>query len=102
MVTRASAADLALGAPDRVVALAQTLWGYQGRVVRRVSADQDYLTDNPSRRCPVIDKARDEVIQIDRRLLAFRAGTLVRIGLLTTLLSVWSRREARGRPAARR
>jgi UDP-glucuronate decarboxylase len=46
---------------DRVVALAKTLWGYRGRVVRRTSTDQDYLTDNPNRRCPVIDKARDHL-----------------------------------------
>jgi len=43
---------------ERVVALGRTLWGYQGRVVRQTSADQDYLIDNPNRRCPVIDKAR--------------------------------------------
>jgi nucleoside-diphosphate-sugar epimerase len=46
---------------DRVVALARTLWGYQGRVVRRTSTDQEYLTDNPNRRCPVIDKARSHL-----------------------------------------
>jgi len=46
---------------DRVVTLAKTLWGYRGRVVRRTSTDQDYLTDNPNRRCPVIDKARSQL-----------------------------------------
>jgi len=46
---------------DRVVALAQTLWDYRGRVVRHTSTDQDYLTDNPNRRCPVIDKARSQL-----------------------------------------
>ena len=29
------------------------------QVVRKVSEDKDYLVDNPNRRCPIIDKARD-------------------------------------------
>jgi UDP-glucuronate decarboxylase len=49
-----SVAELA----DRTVALAQSLYGYEGKVVRQVSDDQDYLVDNPNRRCPVIEKAR--------------------------------------------
>lgn len=35
--------------------------GYAGRVLAGTSEDPDYLTDNPSRRCPVIDKARSEL-----------------------------------------
>jgi nucleoside-diphosphate-sugar epimerase len=46
---------------DRTVALAQELFGYTGKVVRQVSADGDYLIDNPARRCPVITKARTEL-----------------------------------------
>jgi nucleoside-diphosphate-sugar epimerase len=46
---------------ERVVTLARELWNYQGRVVHQTSSDQDYLTDNPNRRCPVIDKARDHL-----------------------------------------
>ncbi len=46
---------------DRVVAQASELFGYQGRVVTKVSDDKDYLTDNPNRRCPIIDKARDHL-----------------------------------------
>ncbi|KAM3114383.1 NAD-dependent epimerase/dehydratase family protein [Phormidesmis sp. 146-33] len=49
-----SVAELA----ERVVSLAQELFGYQGKVVRKVSEDQDYLVDNPNRRCPIIEKAR--------------------------------------------
>lgn len=49
-----SVAELA----DRVAALARELFGYRGKVVRRASADGDYLVDNPARRCPVIAKAR--------------------------------------------
>jgi nucleoside-diphosphate-sugar epimerase len=64
-----SIADLA----ERVVSLARELWSYQGRVVRQTSADQHYLTDNPNRRCPVIDKARTRLgynpsISLDRGL----------------------------------
>jgi nucleoside-diphosphate-sugar epimerase len=46
---------------DRVATLGRELFGYSGRVVRRNSADKDYLVDNPSRRCPVIAKARTEL-----------------------------------------
>ncbi len=46
---------------EHVVSLARELFGYQGRVVRQVSAEKDYLVDNPNRRCPSIDKARKEL-----------------------------------------
>jgi UDP-glucuronate decarboxylase len=46
---------------ERVAAVARELIGYEGRVVRQKSADADYLTDNPNRRCPVIAKAREEL-----------------------------------------
>jgi UDP-glucuronate decarboxylase len=46
---------------ERLAAAARALFGYRGRVVRRQSLDPDYLTDNPTRRCPVIAKARDEL-----------------------------------------
>ncbi len=36
-------------------------FGYEGRVIRNKSEDASYLTDNPQRRCPVIDKARSEL-----------------------------------------
>ncbi|MFZ5917488.1 MAG: NAD-dependent epimerase/dehydratase family protein [Chloroflexota bacterium] len=42
----------------RVVKLAGQLFGYEGKVVRRTSPDQDYLVDNPNRRCPLIVKAQ--------------------------------------------
>lgn len=45
----------------RVAAHAEELFGYEGRVVHETSDDPEYLTDNPNRRCPVIDKARDEL-----------------------------------------
>ena len=46
---------------ERIVALARELFGYRGSVVRHVSAEADYLVDNPTRRCPVIAKARTEL-----------------------------------------
>jgi UDP-glucuronate decarboxylase len=46
---------------ERVVALGKELWGYEGKVVRQASADKDYLVDNPNRRCPIIDKAREHL-----------------------------------------
>lgn len=58
---------------EKVVAIAQDRFGYAGRVVRQVSDDPAYLTDNPNRRCPVIAKARaelgyDPVIGVDEGL----------------------------------
>jgi nucleoside-diphosphate-sugar epimerase len=46
---------------ERIVAVGRQLFGYGGRVVRRASAEKEYLVDNPSRRCPVITKARTEL-----------------------------------------
>lgn len=34
------------------------MFGYQGKISFKVSQDQEYLTDNPNRRCPDITKAR--------------------------------------------
>ena len=52
-----SMADLA----KRVVAIANDLFDYQGKVVLQQREDADYLTDNPNRRCPVIKKAKKEL-----------------------------------------
>jgi len=38
-----------------------SLFGYEGKVVHNASGDKDYLTDNPQRRCPIIDKARRDL-----------------------------------------
>jgi nucleoside-diphosphate-sugar epimerase len=53
---------------ETVVAAASELFGYQGKVSRGHSSEADYLIDNPSRRCPVIDKARRE-LGFDPRVL---------------------------------
>ncbi len=55
---------------DRVVALGAELFGYSGQVVQKTSDDPEYLTDNPNRRSPIIEKAQrllgyDSTINID-------------------------------------
>lgn len=55
------------------------IFGYTGKVTYAVSEDKDYLTNNPQRRCPNIDKARSILhyapsIAVDegvRRFLSF-------------------------------
>ena len=37
---------------ERTVRLSKELFNYQGKLVFLVSDDEDYLTDNPNRRCP--------------------------------------------------
>lgn len=44
---------------DRVTIAGRELWGYDGQVIVKTSDDPEYLTDNPNRRCPIIDKARN-------------------------------------------
>jgi len=46
---------------EHMTRLARELFGYDGKVVRRASPENDYLVDNPNRRCPIITKARDEL-----------------------------------------
>jgi UDP-glucuronate decarboxylase len=46
---------------ERIAAIARELFGYAGAVVHGKSEDADYLVDNPSRRRPLIAKARDEL-----------------------------------------
>jgi nucleoside-diphosphate-sugar epimerase len=70
---------------EKVCAIARELFGYRGRVIRNASGDQDYLVDNPNRRCPVITKARTDLgynpsVPLDdglRRLLVWYAGNPV-------------------------
>jgi UDP-glucuronate decarboxylase len=49
------------GLAQKVVEIAHSNFGYQGKLVRRESAEKDYLVDNPNRRCPIIEKARRDV-----------------------------------------
>lgn len=34
--------------------------GYKGKIIKKKSADKNYLTDNPNRRCPKIEKAKKD------------------------------------------
>jgi UDP-glucuronate decarboxylase len=45
----------------RLVVISSELFGYQGKVVHQSSPADDYLVDNPNRRCPVIAKARTDL-----------------------------------------
>ncbi len=62
--------------------LGSELFGYSGQVDHRKSDDKSYLTDNPNRRCPIIEKARHELgyapgIDLDeglKRMLMWYAG----------------------------
>ena len=68
---------------EKVAAIGRELFGYTGRVVKRV--DQEYLIDNPDRRCPIIAKARADLgyhptILVDeglRRSLIWYSGNQV-------------------------
>ncbi len=52
--------------------------GYRGKIIKQKSPDQNYLTDNPSRRCPKIEKARKD--------LRFEPQITLDQGLTNTLL----------------
>ena len=63
---------------EHVAAISRELLGYQGKVVFEKSADQDYLVDNPNRRCPVIEKAQTH--------LGYNPSISIEEGLERTLL----------------
>lgn len=46
---------------DRMVTIGKKHFGYEGSVRKAVSADREYLADNPQRRCPSIAKAIKEL-----------------------------------------
>lgn len=51
----------------------RAIFGYQGRITFQQSADKEYLTDNPNRRCPDLSKAR--------RLLGYAPSVDVATGI---------------------
>jgi nucleoside-diphosphate-sugar epimerase len=69
-----------------VVEMARELFGYQGKLSFEKSEDTEYLTDNPNRRCPVIDKAREQ--------LGYDPGIELDEGLKRSLLWYAGNREA--------
>jgi len=40
---------------------AKEIYNYNGKVVFEINEDEEYMTDNPNRRCPIIDKAKSEL-----------------------------------------
>jgi nucleoside-diphosphate-sugar epimerase len=45
----------------QLVNISGDLFGYAGSIICKVSADRDYLRDNPKRRCPNINKAKADL-----------------------------------------
>jgi len=62
---------------EKTVSTAKELFGYEGKVVRKISSGDDYLVDNPNRRCPSIEKAR--------KYLGFNPTVLIDEGLRRSL-----------------
>jgi len=62
---------------EKVRQLANTHFGYDGDIVYRTHTDSEYLTDNPCRRCPDLNKIRTE--------LGFSPDIDLDTGLLRTL-----------------
>lgn len=69
---------------EKIVDISKELFDYNGKVVHRSSKDQDYLKDNPDRRCPRITKARNA--------LGYNPGISLEEGLRRSLL--WYRDNA--------
>jgi dTDP-glucose 4,6-dehydratase/UDP-glucuronate decarboxylase len=76
------------GLAEAVVAAGRELFGYEGEVRLTLNSEVDYLTDNPSRRCPDLTKARSALgysptITLEdgiRRTLQWYAGNSIGIG----------------------
>lgn len=70
---------------ELVIVTARALFGYGGKLVRKVSKESDYLVDNPNRRCPMIDKARSH--------LGYNPSILINEGLRRSLIWYYHNRE---------
>ena len=46
---------------EMVISISTHRFDYKGKLVFETSSDKEYLTDNPNRRAPLIDKARREL-----------------------------------------
>lgn len=77
-----SMSDLAM----RIVNIAAELFGYSGKVVYKASPSNDYLVDNPNRRCPLINKAKHE--------LGYKPSINLDEGLKRSLIWYFDNREA--------
>lgn len=69
-----SMADLA----HKIVEVSKDIFDYRGKVELQNSPESDYLTDNPTRRCPDITKAKVE--------LGYNPGISLEEGLLRSLI----------------
>lgn len=67
-----------LNLANQITSLSLDISGYKGKVVQGSSKDKDYLVDNPNRRCPVIEKANEE--------LGFYPGVSLEEGLKRSIL----------------
>lgn len=63
---------------EKMKDLAEKHLGYSGKIIKKRSEDQNYLTDSPNRRCPKITKAETD--------LGFNPKISLDEGLLNTLL----------------
>ena len=70
----------------KLAEIAKEHFGYEGKVIRDVSKDADYLVDNPNRRCPIISKARRE--------LGYNPSIPLEEGLLRSMIWYNENREA--------
>ena len=70
----------------QVVKIAKDLFDYNGKVVQQAASDRYYLTDNPTRRCPNIGKARNE--------LQYNPGVSLEEGLRRSLIWYSHNRDA--------
>ena len=66
--------------------IGEEIMDYTGNITYRVSEDEDYLVDNPLRRCPNIDKAR--------KLLNYVPGIDLEEGIKRTLLFLKNKEES--------
>ena len=71
---------------QKLIDTARELFDYRGRLVRKPNPDGAYLVDNPNRRCPNIDKARQH--------LGYNPTILVDEGLRRSLIWYHYNREA--------
>lgn len=46
---------------EKMRQIAKKQFGYSGKIIKQKSKDQNYLTDSPNRRCPIISKARKDL-----------------------------------------
>jgi len=58
----------------RMADIGRRYFGYSGKIIHKISEDENYLTDSPNRRCPDIAKARKQLayapsISLDKGLL---------------------------------